>query len=843
MKLSGEIQLLEAPSTRFRISNRIADALGIHAESLLYVALITNRVDTPEARKSPRETLVLASPFPTQCWGRLVRASILLEPKAGEYHRLLQKLNELRLYVRHVSAIDSFVLQAESFLNNRTPSLFAPDVGIPPAVVVTLEVPFGRAEDRTNLLHWTLRRLAYEDLLPPAEPDPANAGDTRSTRQRAREALRSALSALSCGIEWVSSMRTVNAIAAHWKRENLAPHCACVPVQKVGLERGHAVTADPEAEALEVDAMTIRDGLWPHQRDKLDRVHEAEVSPNRTFAIGYADSDDRALYWHVLPSKDRAVARFEMAFPSGGMEPFFLGEVFETVSGSMTGGNVLSAELSPRLRAREVRRSDMGGSWATTSITATFPTRTREEIAGLVATFRRLQRVGHGPAGKLQAAAREFRSVAIDSCIEDASEREYQHKLEPRAAMTLREVRLYHEPFNGLRSTALLSGPNPFTPTHTSEIVDTPDTSRSRLASRICDGLCEERPQNVAIVGAYRSGKTSLLRAIVKRLKARGDIQDFWVDGVVAPPVGLALAVASWYSRESELQDVGAALKRLADNLGVPDGEAPRSVEQVPAFLDRLGSAETPLQAQLLLKELLSFVKRLVGDKRCVVLIDEVSEGAGAEGSQGLATWRVMMEEPDFRRFGWLVSAARSLKEAAPYSPLINIFTEYNLLALDANEADALIDRFGVYSDAGAVVTLGARRFLQWVTGRLPYFLQACCFHLYEIMRREALPIVRGRLCSEVLQDRVLKDLSDYLWGQWRPLPDPAKAAVVRALLPWKTKPKALLTDPRFRGGFFEETPPYARKVLERSGLMGDPGQGLVAPMVALWLLESGECP
>jgi hypothetical protein len=406
--------------------------------------------------------------------------------------------------------------------------------------------------------------------------------------------------------------------------------------------------------------------------------------------------------------------------------------------------------------------------------------------------------------------------------------------------------------------------------------------TRRRLAERIVQRLLQSPKENVAIVGAHRAGKTTLLKLVYDLLTERLAKSDsrvilipIWINASVTPPHMLFIALLEeMYRLKGRVKKLahsfGRSLKRIlefAQSITVkvevkpvsielpdiqsllPEKDATHVDERVRSLLVRLEEDKKEVLPVLLSMALQALRDALKSDEnlRLVVVMDEFSESTAWGDLRTLAVWRHAIESDDFSRINWLFSTTRPVEEAVEYSPITNIFMELNVGSLSEEESQGLIDAFSVNAwkkdpireeKLRPIITHPARIFLIKATSSLPYLLQVSCYHIYDRATRSSFPLINKELCRKTILGKVLLEMADYLERQWSKIPEGARQFIIDTL------PKDLNPDEFLR--LFTDRwevdlalmPPGSLKALERSGLRGDDGR-CVAPLVAAWLLSS----
>lgn len=410
-----------------------------------------------------------------------------------------------------------------------------------------------------------------------------------------------------------------------------------------------------------------------------------------------------------------------------------------------------------------------------------------------------------------------------------------------------------------------------------------PNLKRLRLVDMVVTQQWREhRGENFAVVGAHRTGKTTILNLVQERLdkeEGRSGCIPVRINASVTPPHTIFTAIMSKLSdrepfavnlraalREprSKLMDFARATAIRVGDLEFSVAAAQRDVPEdhdLESLLARVGGDRPEWLAEFLKLSLQALQDALnaIGIW-LLIIVDELSDVILWGGPQVFAVWRHAIESSEFSKLKWLISTSRPIVETAKYSPITNVLRELTVGPLDETEAEILIDAFsttawrdelkGVRTDEEhklrPVITLPARTFLMSVTSRLPYLLQVACFHIYERATRSELPLINKALCRKVILSRVLPELSDYLEHQWAQISVEAQRFVMEslrgpALPPDCRDPDKFLQNPAAWRVDLGAMPPGARKALERSGLRGEEDGFCAAPLVATWLLAAGE--
>lgn len=972
MKSTGEVYQLARGETGLRIDDECSRLLRLAENSVLYVVGLAEqeRVEAAAASEPARsatkpleDTVFIASPYPTSSWNNLFRASFILKRETGLLNRLLEKLNELRIFCRSLEFTSSLPLRDYGFLAHTLPhdrilGGAKSETMVPATVVLVLEIPELSAlaaappqqdpkdsntptknpllalhEAIHAMLEW---RPIVADEATPADPNneaptaPAGAPDTSAAElashgvdvPTARCALHTSIGIPGVIVEWTSAMRTIREISRLWKdprlqlvKQSFASHKrdrAPDVVQLLGdvetdvarniAERGLEKVREcvrRDQHGLYVDAAEWRGDIWRPDRNYQDTGHTARVRTADKLVITHADSDEKILYWHVRSLRERCIVAFSVTFPSGGMESAWC-EWITGVIKEYGGGVILSAQLSARGEPESDRLQIRGGRWASLRLVVEFSGIVDNGRAQqIVRCFVKLQgkEAGSGGQPTWEKQLQDFldKRRYIKELLPAPERRIPTGDSEPwRVGTIVSHVMLWYEHhLDALHHIEFWSWPNLFDftgpygfPRHPHEAPRSMDAwgrqqieksrgglSRETLVRRVVESLLKRG--RVALVGAHRSGKTSVLREIkhtvlVNSLKfAPGSAWiPIHVDAGVCPPVQLCVEILRQIRDGSGAED-GAPLQatRLDSSEQFKDvltqvAELEKQLVELERLLERLSPqprtdgepSDGPLgQRDKFLRDsrnLLTKLLRLRVDGwrlRIAVMVDGVTADGPWMERWAQAFWRELIESRDLEDVAWVITTSQPLGETLPFS-ISSVFCEHNLDPLDEYETDLLINRIDTPGAAPPppellpVLTLSARRFLAWVSARMPYLLQVCCYYLFERARRMRVPLLCTRVAIEVIDNEVLPQLTDYLEGEWGRLPLEARRYVLSTLAPLSGQEprQTLFAKVGAASAQFAAAPPPVQKALLRSGLTGAHEFGLVAPLVAFWLRRSG---
>lgn len=232
---------------------------------------------------------------------------------------------------------------------------------------------------------------------------------------------------------------------------------------------------------------------------------------------------------------------------------------------------------------------------------------------------------------------------------------------------------------------------------------------------------------------------------------------------------------------------------------------------------------------------------------RLIVLIDELADSSEWHQAWAFPAWREAIESPSFGNVRWVMSTVSPLSEATHYSPLGNVLREYNLGPLTRRESSRLIryledkrrkdDPPNGERMAFPTITPGAERYLMFVCGRQPYFLQVSLWYIYEEMIFRHIPVIREEIVRMVIARSVMLELSDFFANRWRQLSEKDRESLLSEVrkLPsmFSYASDALPTEGMELG-------PSLLKRLERAGLAHADLRTRLVPLFAEWLTSKG---
>jgi len=871
MKTVGEFKILEREKTDLTLDASFVTALGIREGAVLYGVVPQSREEGLEQAGGDAEnrlmTLIVTS-LPPESWPRLIRMSVTLDPQPGSLYSLVEVLNNLRIFPRHLEDVTGTTFNGKE--QSGEPIL--------PSATFVLELPRPEAlNPRDAELHNCLRQV-IEDHKKSA-----------AAIERLEDVLRST-SKRKVGVRWISPMWTLNTLGEQRQAEKI----------KVVKSRGSA----PDAVSLDLSLLPWRRLLWKPVAPFKENKREGKI-----LAMPSLDSDEKTIAFYFYQYSNHLVVEFDLITPAFGLEHIWWEYIYDCVQAAR--GNVLGSASS----------ASVNGRWKALQCTAMFPLKDpstgAENPKPIVHCFRKLQgdRSSTEEFRKFDARVRKERDVIGSEILPKEVEENWRRKSFSSPPDQLESSQLEKlivwDPFEdspGPRFADFFAA-NPFSFTLPLDLQGynrlygqkTPSgaqRTRLGLAEIIADKLSpahsaptegKSAGENIAIVGAHRAGKTtvlSLVYGILEQPKAFGEVPviPVRITASVTPPHMLFMAILDEVSRPAkEVEGFRESLRRSWGKIfalaeAVLKGaelklgpltykfkeplESAREAEDSPATSDEKlrnllvrieeeKPAALPEFLKLSLSALRDALEALGDGVRLVVVLDEFSEAAAWGDPRTLAVWRHAIESTEYSRIRWLFSSTLPVKEAADYSPITNIFLEYNVGSLPDDESQRLLDAFSFTAwqekepSLRPVLTNPARTFLIGVTSSLPYLLQVSCYHVYDRATRTNFPLINMALCRKIILARVLPEIADYLEHQWSQLPEGAQRFIIDSL---EALPEDLRNPNKFMKYFrrwevpLERVPPGSLKALDRSGLRGNDGP-CVAPMVAAWLLTRAGRP
>ena len=574
MKSSLYVTALESGSSRVMVPEALLGAFSLRPHDQLYAVMVPRQARSNGEAPTPCATLY-ASPFSHRGWDRLVAASFTTGHGPGTVAHLSDCLQRLHLYPRLIETAETRPLTDDADAENRF-RVIGPDT------TTVLEVPrlefLESLQPHTGDLHKQLHNLLG--------PDGDTSADTcvQILRQRLRA---TANASLRLDVDSLMPLRTLNRLGRQLTHEGSRKLYREVLLESVKESRNKM--------CIPCDAW--RGILWPESRNVVEEASNPQGTPMAV--IVSVDTDEHVITLQFYRLGKVLIASFDIVVPASGLEQRWWRWVYEEVSAA--GGNVLGSRSSGRLQ----------GKWGTLSVVAAFPGRRlpdgndndpNEDIRHAVRCFRMLKGSGL-PEAEASAAFKTLltdirgcngnpgvlRETAAKHCL-GAEEGGAQLNRPPRMDSTLQNVRLWYK-HAGPSTIAYEKrfGRNPFNFTKPLRLESYSDVygddvsklfeSRLRLAERLCGLLVGEPPENVVLVGAYRSGKTTIMNLVVDMLNGAisgqpsyGNLLDIdnipvlavRINAAVTPPELLFVAVFNEICKLIKSRDAGVLPKAVA---------------------------------------------------------------------------------------------------------------------------------------------------------------------------------------------------------------------------------------------------------------------------------------
>lgn len=879
---------------------------------------------------------IIASPFPTSSWSKLLRLSVIRESKPRSAHALLRALRSLGLACRFIEVIQPIALgNMELFTPRHVPRYSATSprsssnaVMTPIDAVIELSAkldstPDGYATTFPMAIHAASRQLqeTLRQLIENAHshPDGADVAQARDQLTGAFESLRTA--GVVEGFTRVASlkpMHTLNALAARYAKEDRLGWAR----EKIRIGRRERKRS--RSKTLTFDVSPWHALLW-HQSEQLpDERPEAAENAHKLLAISYADSEEKLVCWNFFDLRQRVVAEFDVAVPSDISDFVWREWVYEVVGAS--GGDVISSYTSPRLRDGVL----------VCALVVVFPFVESVadggvgDVARLLECFDELLGSrGHGtkfnelrkrmPRTYHHAAQHALGSVLGEELLKGTANhtrivlspvRMWSPPVDPDALVALPEPhspsesgrpqptkrtryrdRFKSNPFAFTRPMTLATYDAVYDSTAATSLRTGPfsrqkDTRRA-VATQIVQSLVL-RNENVAVIGAHRCGKSTVLNMVEDMLLKEPSAQSspgrsdgrhssapptaaaaqrfipIRINAAITPVSEFHQAIAEGLIRSAEVsgprtnlietvRDAFTAVLRsdAQVEIAVPGmkiaaggGEKPdpRSIEEYLANARTASTTKSIRDALRWLNDALtrtgkSETWQAEGPPCALVIIDEVGDGVLLEKSDAAtAAWRSVMESSTYEGIRWLVASTRPMHYGFTYSPVSNVFREQNLGCLSEEEAHRLLDAFGSTQEGklSPVLTPRAREALLAWTGRLPFILQVASSYLFERATTRELPVITESMCKRTLSETVAMQMSDYFSQQWLAFGEDIQSEIMQALSVYKRPLDALTLEQKSRPVRFR---PASRRALSRSGF--EDAEGGIAPLAAFWLLST----
>lgn len=592
MKSAGHVAKISASSSGVHLPPSIVQLLGLQARTELIATMLFHEPAEPGLPTHRPIGSMIASLYPVRAWPRLFRASFSVPTGPGGIHRFLAAMQELELYARGLEAEEGVDLGCDllwptgegcSANKKDTSSGF-----VVPAIFAILEVPLkefgaeGMEKDlRTSRENWSLHR-ALRELTQPAM-------GTFTQQAQALGPFQERLKVVDpeVRIDWLSPLRPLNQMATEFGD---ALHRN---EKRIWLRDGRG------DGSLTFSVENWRDLLWPSARESVEDALHDPVGADRAVVVS-ADSDEKIIVAHFFDLSRTAIATFEVVVPAAGLEHAWWEWILEELKEA--GGNLLGTGTSARSHGRWgrisvtaafqlARNAQSGSDLDVGRVLRCFQNLKGETVRALGVASPAFQKLRQGLMGSSGVGSRRRRVAAHCVGLSDLS-RVTRSKV--RLDSTMRRVRGW---FDFVSTTEPVYekrfGRNPYGFTapldykkysllYNIEELSGSD-SRLRLAERIQDRLYSEKPESIVLVGAHRTGKTSILNLVSdlinhsdgdQELKPTGNLVAVRINAAVTPPGELLVAIV-------------AALQELAESETSFIGEAQREAARAAAAVGR----------------------------------------------------------------------------------------------------------------------------------------------------------------------------------------------------------------------------------------------------------------
>jgi len=551
VKIVGNIQVLKETDTALKIDTAIADTMRLQPKTTLDAIVL---VPPPDAGPGIRKMTLIVTPLPEMAWGHLLRMSVTLKPSAGSLEKTVRALQKLRIFCRHIETINGVNLRKTRVYGpdrrtwEFTPNKVDDDLLIPSTLFILEVQDSGISEDVTKddgntvTLRKSLRQIV--------EANQCNVScSTHEAVSNMEAQLKEHVGPLE--VDWISPMSTLNRLAQrleHSKRSDS-------PYRRFSQR----MLVSKAADCLQIDLTSLRHLLW----NLKGRVpYQTSFHPGTSlFAQGFADSDEQLMCWDFYEFQDDLVVQFDVTTPTAGLEHRWWEWIYSSINAA--NGNVLASASSSRI----------DGQWGILRTTVVFPFDERkDDIDKIVHCFRVLQ----GDRGHTE----EFEKLTSNLLGDHAENKkiaEFWKENEPSLSSILQNVEVW-DPGEGspMRGYFHRFSPNPFyftlpldldryqrlyghrftTPQRSSDGVNARLKNRHQLARRIIERMYGnprkgDPGENIAIVGAHRAGKTTVLNLVEdtlrqSNLKGKGShlIIPVRLNAAVDPPHMFLLSLA-----------------------------------------------------------------------------------------------------------------------------------------------------------------------------------------------------------------------------------------------------------------------------------------------------------
>jgi hypothetical protein len=701
-------------------------------------------------------------------------------------------------------------------------------------------------------------------------------------------------------IDWINPMSTLNRLgnkAYYSKDDKEAVYLRAIGRKKFNVQRD---------DIYFIDLASWQSVIWdPHTKipDEID------VAPKSyKLMIGHGDSAEKLICWDIFSQDNFSVLELSLLSPLNGLEHVWWQFVYSSID--RAGGNILTAHSTLKL----------SGHWGRIDLAVLFPDRisSSELIKKHTNRFKLKKKIRKkkyknlGIKYKIHVHISNIKNVI--GCLKELQGEEldspkykmhldtlshFKHQIHglleglkdkedlrpdddfPRSQSTL-EVRKVWDPKSPGERVAINFKTNPyqFTKPHKIQYNNKyHHQTRLKLAEDLYRELIEGK--NIAVIGAHRVGKTSIIN-MIKSFEETEDNKGpriISVNGSTTPPYTIFYEIINqiekiedeskkkifpkiWNGFSSILEKYNPNISKLHfEIMGFKVGaDFPSNDKQQEENFSSSESLKKGFQNIITSMHDSSEHLRLDFLKDClnqlndsfkkvpyfsfIFIIDEVGDFLNWGRDSFLPVWRSAIESEEYKQIKWLISATKPIEESLSFSPITNVFRECNLTSLGHLETELLLDLFdhsedGSFTTDKPVLTYQARVLIRKISSQLPYFLQVILYHLYNYVTRYFYPVANRQACRYVIKTYVLPELSDYIHHQWYLIPDIIRDNVCSIIDTKNLKDaNTIYYDNDYEYLTEYHLPAKAKIALIRSGLKGEDDY-IMAPIVLLWLKEN----
>jgi hypothetical protein len=902
MKLTQDPYVIRGGSCEVKIGEEITTSLSAGKGSRLYVIGLTSKSNHDY---EPQVTLI-GSPFPTRSWGRLFRASITFDPKRGQIAEIIRAFNSLRIRCRSIETIDGIKMPDKYVFSRNLISRYEKvqedkrNVLSPfPSLMAILEFPYFSLEDNHGEMNLPLfdremselNDLIKRLLITGKEGDKLNALFNSILLKQIEDKYKDRFN-----VDWISPMRVLNSL--HWVLSKLSESHVREKLSLFGAEFD---------SKLLMNFNPWRRIIW--------NTKDVEEKKDTRVVLTSCDSDERYIKWDFYDTRDKVISKVCSVLPGGVVDSICRGWHYNCIS--RYGGNVVASYSSPSVRDNNAMNTSI----------VVFPFRKGEErvsdARNLIMCFNELIN-GGGDIKKI--IGDDLKNCVMDAFGKKEGEKYIKQMREVIENKTQRvdSVSILGPKIRFIEDDYIRKfSPNPYAFTMPidfeqydkmyglSDHLEKSEYEKSRYAialgieRRLRDGIKE----NFAIVGAHRSGKSTLLNLLIEIMMLKNLEYDAKGKNMLLVPIRIDSSITS---PKDILIEIILSIDAMRSRMKMEENFAKSKIVAVydkilmnykTYVLEEIAiGANTDIKIEAVMRksrselikseklsDQISYLRMIMNDEtsinsikismnvlrrlvkiveddvessdglgvRFVVLIDELKEGLRLSDDSELPAWRHVLEGNEYSSIFWVISSTQSVREDSSYSPLSNVFREYNIAELSKYEANKLIDAMQnapkenvsgveIETKLTVVVSPSARDRIVWATQKLPFLIQVCCYHIYNTATRHRVPIVTIDMVNDVLKRFALYDLSDYFSARWAEIckggddNDTAKNIrnlVLKRIVIQYNKGLNIYSNEFNYDNHREDLTPQDIRILDRSGLRARGVGYPVAPLFLHWLV------